>query len=132
MEIARRKSQLWRHNATRHKAEVDLYIREAESKSRLRLLGFLDLAFFEYDVLTSNRIVLVQLKLLGVVLWVFLCNVEKASIGRAYKLNVVFGFSHFIYPKVSSNFRRLIPRHVNVTPARPAIQRQGQERAQFP
>jgi hypothetical protein len=71
-------------------------------KLELGLLGFLDLAFFEDDVLAGDGVVFLQFKLLGVVFGVLFGHVEKARICRADQLDIVLCFSHFVNPKILS------------------------------
>jgi hypothetical protein len=51
------------------------------------LFSLLNLCLFEDYVLPDNRIVLFQFKLLRLLTWVFLSNVEKTSVSGAEQLN---------------------------------------------
>ena len=55
----------------------------------LGLLAFLDLTFFEGDMLANDGVVIFQLKLVGIVLGVLFGHVKKAGICRADQFDVV-------------------------------------------
>lgn len=79
------------HHAARHDGKR---LRQKKPDSALALLGFLDFAFLEGDVLANDRVVFLELELLRVVLRVLLGHVKEARVRRADQLDVVLRLSH--------------------------------------